>query len=69
MTEPELRDVMNAACRALQNALPPDTGFIFVCASAGGGLAQYAGNVPRPTGQSIMQEVLDRWDDGNFVPR
>jgi len=30
MTEPELRDVMNATCRAIKAALPEGTGFIEV---------------------------------------
>jgi len=69
MTEPELRDVMNATCRAIKAALPEGTGFIVLAAPFNKSVAQYASNVDRGDAELWMMETIKRWHTGDYVPR
>lgn len=69
MTEPELREQLNLTCAAIKSSLPPNTGFIVLCATFGGGIAQYGGNVQREDSAKWMGETLTRWGKGDYIPR
>jgi hypothetical protein len=68
MTEPELRDVMNATCRAIAAELPPKALFVVLCFDDPR-IAQYAGNAQRSDIIKAMRETANRLERKEDVSR
>ena len=70
MTEPELKAQLQLTCEVVKMSLPPDSGFIVLCATFGkGGIAQYGSNVRKEDAEKWMIETLARWKNNDFIPR
>lgn len=69
MTEVELKAQMQGVAKVVKHVLPPDTGFIVLASSFGGGIAQYVSNVERDDAVYWMLETIQRWMKKDYIPR
>lgn len=72
MTEPELKELFMSLAKHIEAKLPPNTGFIVLCAAVDGcttGVTQYASNITRESAQDFMVDLLARWVRHEEIPR
>ena len=70
MTEPELRELTNAVCRAVDDLLPPGTGFAVLFWPHGEHkVSQYGSNCRRADMVKALREAADRLEKRQDVPR
>lgn len=70
MTEPELRTLTNKVCHAINQELPPDTGFAVIFFPIGApGISQYGANCRREDMIEALRETAERLERRQDVSR
>ena len=70
MDEPQMAKLMTRVAKAVDQALPANTGFLVLAGPFHqGGIAQYVSNARREDCIAWMKETIRRWESGDYVPR